>query len=343
MVRAIQIPSYGGPEVFRLVENPDLPLAAGDVRIEVHAAGVNFADVMMRMGAYPEAPKRPFTPGYEVAGVVTEIGPDVTGLAVGERVVSACRFGGYVSSLVVSASQVWKIPAHLSFEEAASIPVNFITAWIALEEMARVRAGDRVLIHSAAGGVGVAAIQLASRRGAHITGLTSSPGNKSDFIRSLGAHEVISVNDWENPAIAEKRFGLFNTILDSTGGASLKRSYRRLAPGGRLVQYGASAMISGNRRSLLKAISTLARMPIFLPLRLMNDNKGVFGVNVLQLFDPEKRALPFGAMNQVMELFEKRELRAQVGKTFPLAEAGAAQAFLQSRAATGKVVLTCNS
>lgn len=344
--RSIQIVRFGGPEAFELRELACETLSPGHIRIAVKAAGVNFADVVMRIGAYPEAPPKPFTPGYEVAGVVTEVATDVTGLKVGDRVVAGCRFGGYTSEIVVPAFQARPIPEGLSEVEAAAIPVNFMTAWVALEDMARVRKGDRVLIHSAAGGVGVAAIQIAARRGAHVVGLTSSQA-KFDAIKDLGCHEFILNSDWDSKP--DSAFGLFDSVLDSTGGASLKRSYRRLKQGGRVVNFGVSTLVSGERRSLITLIRGLLQTPIFTPFGLMMTNRGVFGLNMLKLFDPTGDAsqldsLMGRAFTQSLEGFKRggsaKPFQVKIGKTFPLEKAGEAHTYLQSRGNVGKVVLT---
>ena len=166
----VRITRFGGPEVFRAVETPSPVLPPGHVRIRVSAAGINFADIQMRMGLYPEAPKLPFAPGFEVAGVISEVSPDVSGFRAGERVLAPTRFGGYATEVVLPATLVRRTPRKLSDVEAASIPVCFMTAWIALMELARVREDDRVLVPGASGGVGGAMIQVAARAGAQVTG-----------------------------------------------------------------------------------------------------------------------------------------------------------------------------
>lgn len=336
--QALELTRFGGPEAFRLTGKPRVPLKAGQLRIAVRAAGVNFADVMMRMGSYPEAPPLPFVPGYEVAGTIAELGPEVTRFEVGDRVVAGTRFGGYTSELVLPERYAWPTPARLSDVEAAAIPVNYLTAWMALDEMARVRKGDRVLIHSAAGGVGTAAVQLAVRAGARVTGLTGSPA-KGALIRELGAEAVLSTDDYERAG--DKDAGGFDVILDPTGGASLKRSFRRLAPSGRIVFYGVSSMVTGRRRSIFKAVRMLAQSPLIHPLWLMKQNTGMYGLNLLQLFDPANLGRLGRGMDLILGEFGAGHLRAVVGRTFPLAEGGAAHEHLQSRANTGKVVLTC--
>jgi NADPH:quinone reductase-like Zn-dependent oxidoreductase len=339
MPHLIQIARYGGPEVLELVEAPSIAVRQKDVRIRVAAAGVNFADLMMRMGLYPEAPPRPFTPGYEISGTVTEVGSEVTKFKPGDRVFGATRFGGYTSEAVVPEDQIWKTPARLSDIEAAAIPVNFITAWLALEDMARVRAGDRVLIPSSAGGVGVAAVQMAARAGAKVTGLVGSP-SKAELVRSLGAENVLLNHEWE--AMTDEQAGRFDIMLDAAGGKALKRSFRRTAPAGRVVHYGASGMVKKKTRSIFTTLKQLAQTPFFHPLQLMKENKGVFGLNVLQVFEPKNRDVAVKSIQQIIDRFEKGEFRVVIGKTFPLAEAGAAHSYLQSRQAVGKVVLICS-
>ncbi|MFL5811947.1 MAG: alcohol dehydrogenase catalytic domain-containing protein [Bdellovibrionia bacterium] len=339
MPHSIQISRYGGPEVLELVETSSTTVRHNEVKIRVSAAGVNFADLMMRMGLYPEAPPRPFTPGYEISGTVVEVGPAVTSFKPGDRVFGATRFGGYTSETVVPEDQIWKTPANLSDIEAAAIPVNFITAWLALEEMARVRQGDRVLIPSAAGGVGVAAIQIAARAGAKVTGLVGSR-SKMDLVRSLGAENVLLNEEWES--MSDAQAGRYDIMLDAVGGKALKRSFRRTAPVGRVIHYGASGMVRKNTRSIFTTLKQLAQTPFFHPLQLMKENKGVFGLNVLQVFEPKNRDIAVKSVHQILECFEKGEFRVVIGKTFPLAEASAAHSYLQSRQAVGKVILTCS-
>jgi len=339
-VQALTITKFGGPEVMEIFEEPSPSIQQDGVRIKVAAAGVNFADLMMRMGMYPEAPKRPFVPGYEVAGTVTEVGRQVRDVHVGDRVVAGTKFGGYATEVVVPDYQVRKIPAHLSEIEAAAIPVNFLTAWVALMDMARVRKGDRVLIPSAAGGVGVAAVQMAAQAGAHVVGLVGNP-EKAKVVKSLGATETMTNQEWEEAE--DETVGSFDTILDASGGESLKRSYRRLAAGGRVVSFGLSSAVTGPKRSLLTIASFFKNTPLFPPFKLMMDNKGVFGLNMLQLFEPPVQGKPNimnAALDQIMKGFEEKRFKVIIGKTFPLAQGSAAHAHLQSRANIGKVILT---
>src|ERR1039458_1771165 len=166
---------HGGPGVLKVQERPDPELRPGEVRIGVAAAGVNFADVMARMGLYPDAPKLPCVVGYEVAGTILELGDGVVSLDHGQRVIAGTMFGGYSSQVVVPASDVLGLPERLTFEQGAAIPLNYATAWTGLIGYGSLRAGERVLIHSAGGGVGIAATQIAKRHHAEVYG-TASPG-----------------------------------------------------------------------------------------------------------------------------------------------------------------------
>jgi NADPH:quinone reductase-like Zn-dependent oxidoreductase len=341
-MKSLQITRAGGPEVFKLLDLPSPTMVTDGVRIQVKAAGVNFADLMMRMGMYPEAPKMPFTPGYEVAGIVSEVGPQVRAFKPGDRVLAACKFGGYTDEIVLQEYQVRGTPAHLSDAEAAAIPVNFMTAWVALKEMARVRNGDRVLIPSAAGGVGTAAVQIAAQAGAHVVGLVGT-SSKVQAVRDLGAQETMTNDEWESAS--DRDAGGFDIILDATGGTSLKRAMRRLAKAGRVVNFGVSSFIGGEKRNLPKVLGALIKTPILTPFQLMDSSTGIFGLNMLKVFEPPApgESLAHTSMGRAfdgtLQAFEERRFRVIVGKSFPLAEAGAAHSHLQSRGNIGKVVL----
>jgi synaptic vesicle membrane protein VAT-1 len=345
-MQSVQITRFGGPGVLRLQDSPSPDLTPGSVRIKVSAAGVNFADLQMRIGLYPEAPKVPFVPGFEVAGVIAEAGPGVTDYHAGERVLAVCRFGGYADEVVVPAAQVRPTPRKLSDVEASSIPVAFTTAWIALMDMGRVREDDRVLVPGAAGGVGSALVQVAARAGARVVGLVGS-AEKKDAVRALGAEHVHTYQELADgkrgrPGQDDDHTG-FSLILDARGGSALKDSMRRLAPAGRVISYGVSSLVTGPRRSIPRTILGLLRTPLFSPIGLAMSNRGVFGLNLLKLFDtPAGMALMAQALDAVLEGFKDGSFRPVVGKIFPLASAGKAQEYMQSRKNIGKVILNCS-
>ena len=254
-MRAVVITKHGDISVLQTQERPDPPPPSpGQVRIAVRAAGVNFADHLARVGLYPDAPKPPCVVGYEVSGTIDAVGDGVDPARVGERVFGGTRFGGYAEIVNVAASDAVPLPDSLSFEQGAAIPVNYTTAWAALHGYGSLRAGERVLIHAAAGGVGIAAIQLAKAAGAVIHG-TASPG-KHPRLTELGVDRTIDYrrDGWW------KGLPPYDIVLDAIGGKSLKRSYDMLRPGGRLVAYGFSAMQQGDKRSLRIALPQVLPM-----------------------------------------------------------------------------------
>ena len=196
------ITRHGAPEVMRVEQRPDPPVGPGEVRIAVEAAGINFADLMARSGIYPDAPSPPCVVGYEVAGQVESVGDGVESYSVGDRVLAGTRFGGYAELVTVAAEQVIALPQALSFEQGAAFPVNYGTAYAALVIMGGLKRGERVLIHAAAGGVGIAATQVAKQIGAEIFGTASA--SKHDAIRAQGvAHPI----DYRNRISPPRRCG----------------------------------------------------------------------------------------------------------------------------------------
>src|SRR3954471_23114193 len=179
MHRDIVIEKYGPASTLHLRDLVPREPADDEVAIDVAYSGINFADIQMRLGLYPDAPKKPFVPGYEVSGKVTAVGKSVDHVKVGDPVVAGTYFVGYASHVTLPARQVFKLPAGIDLEAGAALPVNYFTAQLALFEMARIRKGDRILIEPATGGVGVLAIQMARHVGAEVTGLTTSPHKKA--------------------------------------------------------------------------------------------------------------------------------------------------------------------
>lgn len=306
--------------------------------IRVRAAGVNFSDVMGRLGLYPDAPKLPYVPGYEVAGVVERSGANAAAFAPGTRVVAITGFNGYSEYVAEPASRVYAVPGALSDIEAASIPVVYLTAATALYKMANVEAGETVLIHNAGGGVGIAAAQLAALRGARLIGTASS--GKHAALQRFGFDHLIDYRTEDVVAEVKRITGGrgVDVILDPLGGDSFARSYTLLAPLGRMVMFGVSTIAPGRTRSLVTIARTLWSMPRFKPMSMMNRNRGVFGLNIGHLWDARARLAPL--MDMLLKEFEAGRLAPVIAKTFPLERVADAHAYIQSRANIGKVVLT---
>jgi NADPH:quinone reductase-like Zn-dependent oxidoreductase len=330
-MRAVVITKHGGPGVLEVQERPDPELGPGQVRIQVAAAGINFADVMARMGLYADAPKPPCVVGYEVAGTVLEVGEGVNGLMPGQRVFAGTQFGGYASEVVAAAGDVIVLPDDLSFEQGAAIPVNYGTAWAGLIGYGSLQAGERVLIHSAGGGVGIAATQIARRTGAEIYG-TASPG-KHARCSELGVEHPL---DYTKPGW-ERGLPRFDVILDAVGGKSFRLSYDLLRPGGRLVAFGASAVVSGERRNLVTALRAVVRMPRFSMIKQMSESKAVIGLNMLTLWKDRGSLEPW--IGPMREMLEDGTVKPVVAGAFSFEEAGAAQTMIVERRNVGKVVL----
>jgi NADPH:quinone reductase-like Zn-dependent oxidoreductase len=337
-MRQVPITRYGPPDVLVLEQAPDPVPRPGEARIRVRAAGVNFADVLARLGLYPDAPKPPVVVGYEVSGTVDAIGDGVTGIAPGDRVIALTRFGGYADVAVTPAMCVFPAPQEFSDAEAAAIPVTFLTAAIALYRMANLAAGETVLIHNAGGGVGIAAAQLARLRRARIIGTASAA--KHHALSAFGVEHAI---DYRHANVEREVMTLTkgrgaDVILDPLGGDSFAASYRMLAPLGRLVMFGMSAVVTGDRRNWWRVLRAWRGMPSFKPFSLISRNRGVFGLNVGHLWDEGRQLAP--AMEMLLSEFRAGRLRSVVAKTFPLEKAADAHRFLQSRSNIGKVVLT---
>ena len=342
-MKALVQTGNGGPEVLQVLERPDPPVGPGEVRIAVKAAGINFADTMARVGLYPDAPKPPCVMGYEVAGTVESLGAGVSDFAVGDRVMAGTRFGGQAELISVPADQVLPLPDRLSFEQGAAFPVNYGTAYAALIIMGSLREGDRVLIHAAAGGVGIAATQIARNAGAATILGTASP-SKHDAIRQQGVTDPIDYRSQDFAAEAMRITGGegVDLVIDALGPTSFRKDYRLLRSGGRLVMYGLSEVTSEGRRDIPAALKSLAKMPLatipwWKSLALMNENKGVFGLNMLTWWDRE------GSLDRVTEPLmadlEAGRLDPVIAESFPFERAGEAHEFIAPRRNVCKVVL----
>lgn len=336
-MRALVLTRHGPPEVLRVEQRDEPRSGAGEVRIRVHAAGVNFADIQARVGMYPEAPKPPCVLGYEVAGTIDEVGAGVDRALQGQRVMAATRFGGFAEHAVTHASNIIPLPDAMTFVQGAAVPVVYGTAYSAVVSLGNVQAGERVLVHAAAGGVGIAAVQLLRLRGAEIFG--SASAQKHDALREEGVSHPI---DYRTGDVAEKVRAItggvgLDVILDPRGGAGLKQSYGLLRPGGRLVMYGVNDIVKGETRNLLQAAKLWWGTPRFDGLDMLTSSKSVLAVNMLKIGDDRGH---FGHVTSALEqLMRDGTVKPRVGATFPLEDAAAAHRLIQDRKNVGKVVL----
>ena len=330
-MRSVVITQHGPPQVLKVEERPDPVAGPGEVLVEVKAAGINFADLMARIGLYPDAPKPPCVVGYEVAGTVKALGDGVDGFVVGDRVMAGTRFGGYSELVTAKAADVARLPESISFEQGAAVPVNYATAYIGLVRFGALEPGERVLIHAAAGGVGIAATQIAKARGAEVFG-TASPG-KHDAIRGFGVDHPLDYTQsgWE------KSVPKVDLVMDAIGGKSFRRSYDLLRAGGRLVAFGASSVVSGEKRNLVTAARAALSMPRFNMIKQMSASKSVIGLNMLTLWDERGSLEPYIAELEAM--LADGTAKPIVAESFSFDRAPDAHRFLTERRNVGKVIL----
>jgi len=349
-MRQVWIERTGGPEVLTLREAPDPVPISGEVRIRVEAIGVNFSDVLTRLGLYQDAPPLPAVVGYEVAGVVDALGPDLVGgelpegsLAIGDAVIALTRFGGYSDVVCVPVAQVIRRPPGMDARVGAAFPLSYGTAYALLIEVGRIRAGDRVLVLGAGGGVGLAALDICQLHGVETLGTASA--KKHAFLRECGLNQPIDPR--QTNIVAEVRRLTANAgvdlVLDPIGGRSWRDSLAMLAPLGKLVIYGFSAMAPDVNPSRVRAAaslaSALAQVPWlqFNPISLMHANRGVHGVNLGHLWDRMDLFQQWFAT--LLQWYADGKLHPHVDRDFPLADAAAAHRYIQEHRNVGKVVL----
>jgi NADPH:quinone reductase-like Zn-dependent oxidoreductase len=337
----ILIERHGAPEVLTERTVPVRSPGVGEVRLSVRAAGVNFADLVMREGLYATVPPIPYAPGFEVAGEIEAVGDGVPDWQRGERAAALVRFGGYASALVVPSASLFRYPERLSFVEAAAVPVAFLTAWVCLFEAARARGGETALVLGAAGGVGSAAVQLARAHGLRAIGTAGTPAKARVVTERLGAVACLdSRGDWESQVRSVVGDRQIDVALDPIGGRATAACRRLMAPLGRLVFYGLSDAVPGVRRNWLRAAWAWIRTPLIHPYALVEPNLGVLGVHLLHLADRE--SVLRSALPEIYAGIESGRWQPVVDRTYPLSREGAVAAHrrLHARENIGKVVLT---
>jgi NADPH2:quinone reductase len=313
-MKAVSVKGFGGVDQLEVVDMPLPDPQPHEVRIRVEAAGLNYADVMQRQGLYPGGPKPPYVPGLEAAGVV-EAGES---LPAGSRVIALSPGGCHAERLCVLAGACIPFPQKMSFVEAAAFPVQYLTAYHALTTVGRAQAGETVLIHAAAGGVGTAAVQIAKLLGLRVVG-TASSDEKRQKVLDLGADEALSYEEFDQKLTGSAAPAL---ILEAVGGDVFRRSIAVLPSLGRLVLFGAAS----------KQVQTIDT------LQLLFRSHAVMGLHLNAIFER-----PHLLQDSVMRLFgwiEEDKLKMQVGHVLPLAEIRAAHELIESRKSYGKIVLT---
>jgi NADPH:quinone reductase-like Zn-dependent oxidoreductase len=338
-VRALVITEYGPPEVLKVLDRPDPEVGPGQVRVAVKAAGINFSDLLARIGTYSDAPKAPCVIGYEVAGDVESVGDGVEGIKPGDRVIAGSRFGGQAELAVVNAADIVPLPDDWSYEKGAALPVVYATAYAGLIRYGNVLAGERVLIHAAAGGVGIAATQIAKHLGAELYGTASA--SKHDAIREQGIEHAIDYHSQDFVEEIRRITGEkqpLDLVMDAVGGNSFRKSWSLLRAGGRLVAYGVSESGGGERREIGKLLKLVATSPVLPILLMMRASKSVIALNMLTIWDAKGSLDEFIA--PLRDLTDQGVIDPVVSEAFPVEQAADAHRYLGERKNIGKVVLT---
>ncbi len=345
LTQRVSIQRPGGLSQLKIERRPTPKPGPHQILIAVRAAGVNFADTIVRMGLYASAKEfvqGPITPGFEVAGVVAAVGPGVSKFSVGDEVFALTLFNGYASDVVVSEDYVYAKPASQSFDEAAAIPTIFLTAWYALHELAHPRPGAKVLVHSAAGGVGGAIVQLGKIAKCEVVAVVGR-SQKVQAAKDFGADHVIdkSTQDLWQRAEALVPDG-FDLILDANGVSTLGESYKHLRRSGKLVVYGFHSMLHKfhGHTNWPRMAADYLRTPRFNPLDMTNDSKSVLAFNLSYLF--ERLDIAQEAMAQISGWLARGEIHAPPLSTYPLSDVALAHADIESGRTIGKLILNPN-
>jgi NADPH:quinone reductase-like Zn-dependent oxidoreductase len=321
--------ALGGPEVFRVIEDDVRDPGENEVRVKILATGVAFADVLMRRGLYSGVPPLPYSPGYDIVGVIDSCGSGVTQWKQGDVVAALTKTGGYSRYIVLPESQLVRVPAGLDPAEAVSLVLNYTTAYQLIHRIAKLGEGDSVLIHGAAGGVGTAALQLGRLDGLKMFGTASKA--KHDLVATLGGIPI----DYRNEDFVARATGV-DAVFDPIGGRNWPRSYRALGKGGRFVGYGMSAAIASGRRNILLAGASFA----WLAFAGILPGKSAVWYNITT----EKKNHPERFredLSRLLEMLREKTISPVVAERLPLRGAGRAHELLERASVSGKIVLMC--
>lgn len=342
-MKKISIASPGGYEKLQLVSEPDLICSNDQVLIDVEYAGVNYADCLIRLGVYESAKRYvgfPITPGFEVSGKVRSVGSNIKNFKVGDSVIGFTLFKGYSSQVAISEKHVIKLPEHFTMEQGAAFPAVYMTAYYALKQICYVYPQSKILIHSAAGGVGTALTQIAKNMGIEVTGIVGH-SSKIDYAKSIGVDKVYDKSDpqftWEK--IKKDNPNGFDVVYDANGFSTYKISYELLRPTGKLAIYGSHSLIpkQGGRINYFKAAWGLLKTPRFKPLQMITDNKSIICFNLSFLFN--EKLLVEQNIGGLQELLSKKLISPPQVKIFPIEKAEDAHRHIESGLSVGKIVL----
>ncbi|UCC73588.1 MAG: zinc-binding dehydrogenase [Gemmatimonadota bacterium] len=334
-MKAIVLRRTGRPNVLKPTDVPEPRPGTGEVRVQLHYSGVNYAEILSRKGLYAWAPERPYVLGMEGSGVIDSVGAGVDRSRVGQEVMVGTQSGCYAEKVVIPEERA--IPAVPSFamEENAAFPVNYMTAWVALVELARLQEGERVLITAAAGGVGTAAVQLAAKLGCEVYGLAGSD-EKLALVRSLGSRDALNYRASDCFARLSSSAGGFDVVLETVGGRVYREATKLLNPFGRLVVAG-FAGLDLKKWNPLSWWWTWRDMPRAKLLEMAESSTGVMATHLGYLLDDPARLR--AVFERLRAFVTEQGVRPVIGRVYDFERAGEAHAYVESRRSVGKVLL----
>tara|TARA_B100001996_G_scaffold202786_1_gene155270 strand:- start:982 stop:2013 length:1032 start_codon:yes stop_codon:yes gene_type:complete len=340
-MKSVILTKYGAPEVLKVKDLKDLVPLNNQVRIKVHYAGINFAEIMARMKLYPGGPKPGSILGGEVSGVIDKIGENVKDLQIGDKVMGLTLNGSYSSQACIDADSIIPLPDNFNLDEAAAFPVTYITAYMMMFDLGNLQDGDTFLIHGAGGGVGTAAIQLAKTKNIQIIGTASSW--KHDKLIKMGVHKCI---DYNKENIKEEILDFTNgkgvdLIIDPIGAKNWKLSYQVLAKMGKLIIYGDQNLVKGDKLKPIVAMRELYSMPKYKPMDLMANNKAVMGYHLGRFKGHEWKVKR--SIGNLVKLVNDNDLHPIIDSKFSFEDASKAHRYIQDRKNFGKVLLDFTS
>ncbi|MFB2979271.1 medium chain dehydrogenase/reductase family protein [Microseira sp. BLCC-F43] len=334
--KQVIITRHGGSEVLQLVENEIPEPSAGEVRVKILATVASFTDILIREGLYPGVPKPPFSPGYEIVGIVDKLGDGVSNFELGQRVVALTIVGGYSEFICIAATELILVPESVDAGEAVCLPLHYVTAYQMLHRIAAVKSNERILIHGAAGGVGTALLQLGKLAGLQMYGTASK--SKHQLISSLGGIPIDYKNEDFVQTIRTLTSDGVDVVFDPIGGGHLLNSYKTMRRGGRLISYGVSAALAVKQGRFLIAASTFALLPL---LQIIPDNRKAVWYNIEAL----KKQHPNWFredLTKLLNLLAQKQINPIIAERLPLAEVARAHVLLEKSAVSGKLILICN-
>ncbi len=336
-MKAIYLQKYGAADkAFEIKEVTRPSIAPNEVLIKNECFGLNFADVVARRGLYPDAPKNPAVLGYDVAGIVAEVGAEVDHVSVGDRVAALTRFGGYAEYSKTMKEGVALLPDNIDFETGTALATQACTAHFCAIHCVNLYEGDQILVQAAAGGVGTILTQIAKSKGCTVFGTAST--KKQQALRDNQVDFPIDYTSEDFSKVISQTLNgnKLDFVFDSIGGKAFKQGWKLLQPGGTMVNFGAAAQVSGSNK--LKSLGVVAGFGVFSPLQLLMSSKSMIAVNMLRIAD-HKPKLFQRTFNGVMEMVEEGIIKPIISKTFAAEDLAEAHSYLETRQSIGKIVM----